>query len=214
MNSLAAYMEKSPLIAILRGIKPEEVVGARAVLVGAGIRIIEVPLNSPHPLESLRLLAAETGTQTLIGAGTVLTVDEVYAVAETGARLIVAPNADPAVIARAKSLGLFCLPGVATPSEAFVALKAGADGLKLFPAEALPPAVMKAWFAVLPAGTLLVPVGGISMENMAGYQAAGAAGFGIGSSLYKPGVSAAELKEGADRFMRRYREISSPSMTI
>ena len=207
MSSLADYLEKSPLIAILRGIKPEEVVGARDVLTGAGIRIIEVPLNSPQPLESLRLLAAQVEGETLIGAGTVLTVDEVYAVAETGARLIVAPNADPAVIARAKSLGLFCLPGVATPSEAFAALKAGADGLKLFPAEALPPAAMKAWLAVLPAGTLLVPVGGISTESMAGYVAAGAAGIGIGSSLYKPGVSAAELKERADNFIRRYREI-------
>jgi 2-dehydro-3-deoxyphosphogalactonate aldolase len=176
-------------------------------LTGAGIRIIEVPLNSPQPLESLRLLAAQVEGETLIGAGTVLTVDEVYAVAETGARLIVAPNADPAVIARAKSLGLFCLSGVATPSEAFAALKAGADGLKLFPAEALPPAAMKAWLAVLPAGTLLVPVGGISTESMAGYVAAGAAGIGIGSSLYKPGVSAAELKERADNFIRRYREI-------
>jgi 2-dehydro-3-deoxyphosphogalactonate aldolase len=195
MNSLGAYIEKSPLIAILRGIKPEEVVAARGVLTGAGIRIIEVPLNSPHPLESIRLLAAETDSQTLIGAGTVLTVDEVYAVAETGARLIVAPNADPAVIARAKSLGLFCLPGVATPSEAFAALKAGADGLKLFPAEALAPSVIKAWLAVLPAGTLLVPVGGISTDNMAGYVAAGATGIGIGSSLYKPGVSTAELRK-------------------
>ncbi len=209
MNSLGDYLEKSPLIAILRGIKPEEVLAALSALTGAGFRIVEVPLNSPQPLESLRLLTGQAGAETLIGAGTVLTVDEVYAVAETGARLIVAPNADPAVIARAKSLGLFCLPGVATPSEAFAALKAGADGLKLFPAEALPPAVMKAWLAVLPAGTLLVPVGGISTENMAGYVAAGAAGFGIGSSLYKPGVGTTELKERADNFMRRYREIKS-----
>ena len=207
MSSLADYLEKSPLIAILRGIKPEEVPGALKVLTGAGIRIVEVPLNSPQPLESLRLLAAQADGETLIGAGTVLTVDEVYAVAETGARLIVAPNADPAVIARAKSLGLFCLPGVATPSEAFAALKAGADGLKLFPAEALPPAVMKGWLAVLPAGTLLVPVGGISTENMSGYVAAGASGFGIGSALYKPGVSTAELKERAENFARRYGEI-------
>jgi 2-dehydro-3-deoxyphosphogalactonate aldolase len=207
MNSLADYLEKSPLIAILRGIKPEEVPDALKVLTGAGIRIVEVPLNSPQPLESLRLLAAQADGETLIGAGTVLTVDEVYAVAETGARLIVAPNADPAVIARAKSLGLFCLPGVATPSEAFAALKAGADGLKLFPAEALPPTVMKAWLAVLPAGTLLVPVGGISTENMAGYVAAGASGFGIGSALYTPGVSTAGLKERAENFTRRYGEI-------
>ena len=208
MSSLADYLEKSPLIAILRGIEPREIPGALSALTGE-FRIIEVPLNSPQPLESLRLLAAQSDAETLIGAGTVLTVEEVYAVAETGARLIVAPNADPAVIARAKSLGLFCLPGVATPSEAFSALKAGADGLKLFPAEALPPAVVKAWLAVLPPGTLLVPVGGISTENMAGYVAAGAAGFGIGSSLYKPGVSAAELKERAAGFMRRYREIKS-----
>ena len=175
--------------------------GALEALTGAGIRIIEVPLNSPRPLESLRLLAAQADGEMLIGAGTVLTVDEVYAVAETGARLIVAPNADTAVIARAKSLGLFCLPGVATPSEAFAALKAGADGLKMFPAEALPPAVMKAWLAVLPAGNIAgAGRGNLRRRSMAGYVAAGAVGLGIGSSLYKPALATAELKEKATQF--------------
>lgn len=207
MSDLSEFLARSPLIAILRGIEPESALAAFDVLVEAGIHIIEVPLNSPRPLESLRLLSARAAPEILIGAGTVLTVEEVYGVAETGARLIVSPNADAAVIARAKSLGLLSLPGVATLSEAFVALHAGADGLKIFPAEALPPAVLKAWLAVLPPGTALVPVGGITTENMAGYIAAGAAGFGIGSSLYKPGTEASELKRRAANLVTRYREI-------
>lgn len=207
MSDLSEFLARSPLIAILRGIEPESALAAFDVLVEAGIHIIEVPLNSPRPLESLRLLSARAAPEILIGAGTVLTVEEVYGVAETGARLIVSPNADAAVIARAKSLGLLSLPGVATLSEAFVALHAGADGLKIFPAEALPPAVLKAWLAVLPPGTALVPVGGITTENMAGYIAAGAAGFGIGSSLYKLGTEASELKRRAANLVTRYREI-------
>ncbi len=209
MNGLSKFLERSPLIAILRGIEPESALAAFDVLVGAGIRIIEVPLNSPRPLESLRLLSVHAEPDVLIGAGTVLTVEEVYAVADTGARLVVSPNADAAVIARAKSLGLLSVPGVATPSEAFAALRAGADGLKLFPAEALPPAVLKAWLAVLPPGTLLIPVGGITTENMAEHVSAGAAGFGIGSSLYKSGTDVSELKRRALNFVARYRQIKS-----
>ncbi len=207
MNDLSTLLARLPLIAILRGLKPDEALAAMDALTAEGIRILEVPLNSPQPLESLRLMAAHADADTLIGAGTVLTVEEVRAVGETGARLIVSPNADAAVISRAKSLGLLAIPGVATPSEAFAALKAGADGLKLFPAEALSPAVLKAWLAVLPPGTPLIPVGGINPDNMADYAAAGAAGFGIGSSLYKPGVTAGELKERAATFVRRYRAI-------
>lgn len=207
MSDLANFLKRSPLIAILRGIEPESVLAALDVLVDAGIHIIEVPLNSPRPLESLRMLSEHAAPEVLIGAGTVLTVEEVYSVAETGARLIVSPNADAAVIARAKSLGLLSLPGVATPSEAFMALRAGADGLKMFPAEAMLPAVLKAWLAVLPPETALVPVGGITAENMIGYVAAGAAGFGIGSSLYKPGTDVTELKRKAENFVTRYREI-------
>jgi 2-dehydro-3-deoxyphosphogalactonate aldolase len=209
MSILTGFLEKLPLIAILRGIEPENALAALNALTAAGFGIVEVPLNSPRPLESLRLMASHAAADVLIGAGTVLTVEEVYGVAETGARLIVSPNADVAVIARAKSLGLLSLPGVATPSEAFAALRAGADGLKLFPAEMLPPAALKAWLAVLPPGTVLIPVGGITPENMAGYASAGAAGFGIGSSLYKPGVTPAELAEKAARFVSRYRQIKS-----
>lgn len=209
MSGLSGFLDRSPLIAILRGIEPESVLAAFDVLVEAGIRIVEVPLNSPRPLESLRLLSGHAAPEVLIGAGTVLTVEEVYSVAETGARLIVSPNADAAVIARAKSLGLLSVPGVATPSEAFAALRAGADGLKMFPAESMPPAVLKAWLAVLPPGTLLVPVGAITTDNMADYMAVGAAGFGIGSSLYKPGIDVGELKRRAVDFVTRCHQIKS-----
>ena len=209
MSGFSDFLERSPLIAILRGIEPESALAALDALVTAGIHIVEVPLNSPRPLESLRLLSERAAPEVLIGAGTVLTVEEVYSVAETGAGLIVSPNTDAAVIARAKSLGLLSVPGVATPSEALAALRAGADGLKMFPAEIMPPAVLKAWLAVLPPGTLLVPVGGITTENMADYVAAGAAGFGVGSSLYKPGTDIGDLKRRAVNFVTRYRQIRS-----
>jgi 2-dehydro-3-deoxyphosphogalactonate aldolase len=210
MSLLRRFFDDLPIIAILRGLKPEEAVGALDALVAAGIRIVEVPLNSPRPLESLRQLASRAGEDVLIGAGTVLSTDDVVAVADTGARLMVSPNYDPLVIAKAKALGLAALPGVATPSEAFAALKAGADGLKMFPGEMLPPQVLKAWLAVLPPGTRLVPVGGVSVDNMADYLAAGAAGFGIGSALYKPGIAAGDLHDRALKFVARYRRIAQP----
>jgi len=194
-----------PLIAILRGIRPQEVPAAADALISAGFRIIEIPLNSPEPLESLRHLAGRMGL--LVGAGTVLSIAEVEAVAGAGGRLMVAPNADREVIAAAKRLGMVALPGVATPTEAFAALAAGADGLKMFPAEILPPKAVKAWRAVLPAGAALLPVGGITPESMADYLAAGADGFGLGSALYKPGMSAAELGERAKAFTAAYRAI-------
>ena len=207
MKDLRRFLAEMPLVAILRGLTPEEAPAAMDALVGAGLRILEVPLNSPRPLESLRLLARRAGDDVLVGAGTVLSVDDVVAVAETGAGLMVAPNCDRPAIEKAKALGPAALPGVATPSEAFAALGFGADGLKMFPGEMLPPAVLKAWLAVLPARTMLLPVGGVSVDNMGGYFAAGAAGIGIGAALYKPGVSAAELAARADRFVRRYREL-------
>jgi 2-dehydro-3-deoxyphosphogalactonate aldolase len=196
-----------PLVAILRGLKPAEAPDALAALVKAGFRIIEVPLNSPQPFETIAYLAGRAGADLLIGAGTVLSVQETRAAAEAGARLMVAPNCDPPVIAAAKSLGMATLPGVATPSEAFAALKAGADGLKLFPAEILPPAAIKAWRAVLPAGTLLLPVGGVTLSNMADYVTAGADGFGIGGALYKPGMTASELGDKARAFVERCQEL-------
>jgi 2-dehydro-3-deoxyphosphogalactonate aldolase len=207
MNILRRFFDGLPIIAILRGLKPEEASWALDALVAVGIRIIEVPLNSPRPLESLRQLVRRGGNELLIGAGTVLTIDEVAAVAETGARLMVAPNCDPRVIEKAKALGLMALPGVATPSEAFAALSAGADGLKMFPGEMLPASVLKAWLAVLPPGTQLVPVGGVTLDNMAQYFAAGAAGVGIGSALYKPGTAAIDLHARALKFADRYRQL-------
>ena len=202
---LRQLLEDLPLIAILRGIRPQEVPAAADALTGAGFRIIEIPLNSPEPLESLRHLAGRTGL--LAGAGTVLSTAEVEAVAAAGGRLMVAPNTDREVIAAAKRLGMVALPGVATPTEAFTALAAGADGLKMFPAEILPPKAVKAWRAVLPASIALLPVGGITPESMADYLAAGADGFGLGSALYKPGMSAGELGQRAQAFARAYRAL-------
>ena len=202
---LRQMLQDLPLIAILRGIRPQEVPAAADALTSAGFRIIEIPLNSPEPLESLRHLAGRTGL--LAGAGTVLSTAEVEAVAAAGGRLMVAPNADREVIAAAKRLGMVALPGVATPTEAFTALAAGADGLKMFPAEILPPKAVKAWRAVLPASIALLPVGGITPESMADYLAAGADGFGLGSALYKPGMSAGELGQRAQAFARAYRAL-------
>lgn len=179
-------LARCPLVAILRGLKPDEALDVGAALVEAGIAIIEVPLNSPDPLKSIALLAERFGADTLIGAGTVMSPADVGEVAQAGGRLIVMPHSDGAVIHAAKAAGLVCTPGVATPTEAFAALRAGADALKLFPAEGLPPQVLKAWRAVMVGATLL-PVGGIDATNMAAYRAAGADGFGLGSALYKPG---------------------------
>ena len=202
---LRQMLQDLPLIAIQRGIRPQEVPAAADALTSAGFRIIEIPLNSPEPLESLRHLAGRRGL--LVGAGTVLSPAEVEAVAAAGGRLMVAPNADREVIAAAKRLGMVAIPGVATPTEAFAALAAGADGLKMFPAEILPPKAVKAWRAVLPASMALLPVGGITPESMADYLAAGADGFGLGSALYKPGMSAAELGQRAKAFATAYRAL-------
>jgi 2-dehydro-3-deoxyphosphogalactonate aldolase len=204
---LRTALRTCPLIAILRGITPEDLPAATDALIAAGFAIIEVPLNSPRPLESLRYLAGRAGASLLVGAGTVLTAAEAEAVADAGVRLAIAPNFDAAVVAAAKRRGLLALPGVATPSEAFAALQAGADGLKLFPAELLPPKAVRAWRAVLPPATLLIPVGGITPENMGDYLAAGADGFGIGSALYKPGISAADLGAAARRFIESWRKL-------
>jgi len=193
MLDLRAALKACPIAAILRGVTPDEIDAVGDALVEAGITLIEVPLNSPKPFESIKRLAARHGNRTLVGAGTVLDPADVHAVAACNGRLIVAPNADAAVIAQAKVGGLVALPGVMTPSEGFAALKAGADGLKLFPAEIIPPAVFKAWRAVFPADTLMLAVGGVGVDNLKTYAAAGASGFGIGSALYKPGRPAAEI---------------------
>ena len=201
---LARALHTLPLVAILRGITPAEAVPVGQALVDAGWSLIEVPLNSPRPLDSIGALV-RAFPQALVGAGTVLLADQVRAVAATGAGLIVSPNTNIDVLTEGLRLGLVCLPGVATPTEAFAALTAGAHGLKLFPAELMPPAGLKAMRAVLPAGTRLLPVGGITPDNMAAYRAAGASGFGIGSALYKPGMGVAQVAVQARRFADAWR---------
>lgn len=188
-----AALVRSPIIAILRGIKPDEVSSVGAALVDAGIGIIEVPLNSPEPMVSIARLQREFGANAVIGAGTVMTPADVDAIAAAGGRLVVMPHSDVAVIRRARALGLAVAPGVATPTEAFAALSEGADALKLFPAEMISPAAVKAMRAVLPRDTLLIPVGGMGAETIPRYRAAGANGFGVGSTLYAPGRPAAEV---------------------
>lgn len=197
---LDTYLKDLPLIAILRGVTPDEIVPVGHALYDAGFRVIEIPLNSPQPFESIRRLTAELGESCLIGAGTVLTEAQVAEVDAAGGRLIVSPNANLAVIRASKAAGLISAPGVATPSEGFAALDAGADSLKLFPAEQLGPAVVKAWRAVFPRELALLPVGGITPDNMGPYVAAGANGFGLGSALYKPGLTAAQVSANAQAF--------------
>jgi len=193
MPDLRTALSQCPVVAILRGVKPDEVDAVGDALVAAGIIVIEVPLNSPDPFDSIGRLAKRHGVRALIGAGTVLEPADVARVKDAGGQLIVAPNFDADVVRAAKAAGLVALPGVMTPSEGFAALKAGADGLKLFPAEIIPPTVFKAWRAVFPADCLLLAVGGVGVDNLKIYGQAGASGYGIGSALYKPGRSPAEI---------------------
>lgn len=205
MIPLDACLARLPLVAILRGVTPEEVVPIGRALVEAGFAVLEVPLNSPRPMESIERLASSLGEDVLIGAGTVTTPAQVEEVSRAGGRIVVMPHADTVVIGAAKSLGMACLPGIATPTEAFAALAAGADALKLFPAEMLTPPVMKAMLSVLPKGTRLLPVGGITPERMAPFRAAGAAGFGLGSALYRPGDGVEEVGRQARAFVAAWR---------
>lgn len=202
---LQQAMEELPLVAILRGLRPQEARDIGAALVDAGFRLIEVPFNSPDPLASIETLARSFGDVALIGAGTVLSPDAARATVSAGGRIVVMPHSDGEVIRAAKRAGAWCLPGVATPTEAFAALAAGADALKLFPGEALPPPVLKAWKAVLPPATMLLPVGGVTPDRIADYVAAGAAGFGIGSALYKPGMPPADIAGRASAFVDAWR---------
>ena len=200
--TLQECLSSIPLIAVLRGIEPDEVFGVGEALIEAGIKIIEVTINSPKPLESIRILANAFGEQSLIGAGTVVTPDVARDVSSAGGRLIVMPHADISVIEAGKQENCYVLPGIATPTEALSALGAGADGLKLFPAELSSPRVLKAFRAILPCETLVFPVGGITPEIMKGYWMAGASGFGLGSNLYKAGKSLSAIKADADSFVR------------
>ena len=200
-EDFARHLAACPLVAVLRGIRPEEVIDVGAALIAAGIRILEVPLNSPEPYESIARLSDLAGDDALVGAGTVLDVAGAERVASAGGRLVVSPCTDPEVIAATVALGMVSLPGFFTPSEAFAALKAGAHGLKFFPAEAGSPAVIKAMKAVLPRGVPVLAVGGMTPEGVAAWQAAGADGFGLGASLYKPGTSAEAAGAMAARFV-------------
>ncbi|MFN3943333.1 MAG: 2-dehydro-3-deoxy-6-phosphogalactonate aldolase [Allosphingosinicella sp.] len=190
-----------PLVAIIRGVRPGEAEAVGDALVAAGIRIVEVPLNSPDPLASISRLARRFGDEALIGAGTVLRAEQVPEVQEAGGRIVVSPNSDPDVIAATAAAGLVSAPGYFTPGEAFTALKAGAHALKLFPAEAASPAVVKAQRAVLPPDLPLIVVGGITPERMADYLEAGASGFGLGGALYRPGDGAEAVAEKARAFV-------------
>jgi len=204
VTSLAAFdaaFAVCPLIAILRGVRPDEVVAIGEELVAAGFTLIEVPMNSPDPLDSVARLVAALGDRAMIGAGTVLTVDQVAAMRDAGGRMVISPNTNIDVIRASAAAGLVSLPGIATPSEAFAALGAGATALKLFPAEAASPVVLKAMRAILPKDVRVLPVGGIVPEGMAPWREAGAAGFGLGSALYKPGMTAAEVGIRARAFV-------------
>lgn len=204
---LQSFMDRLPLVAILRGITPEEALPIGHVLVSAGFAIIEVPLNSPRPFESIRALSAEFGRDVLVGAGTVTDPAQVAQLASAGGRIVVMPHGDPEVIRAAKAAGLLCVPGVSTPTEGFAALRSGADALKLFPAELLTPRVLKAMLSVFPRGTRFLPVGGIAPDNMGEFVSAGAAGFGLGSALYKPGATAAQVADRAQAFAAAWRAL-------
>jgi 2-dehydro-3-deoxyphosphogalactonate aldolase len=204
---LEAALQHLPLVAILRGVKPEEVEGIADALYAEGFRVIEVPLNSPNALDSIARVARRMPADAVVGAGTVLSVQAVADVQAAGGKVIVMPHADVEVIRAAKARGLFCVPGAATPTEAFAAVHAGADAVKLFPAELVTPTIVKAMRAVLPKALRLLPVGGITPDNMGPYVNAGAAGFGLGSALYSPGLSAAEVGQRARAFVRGWRAL-------
>lgn len=201
MSSLEAALIENPLIAILRGLEPDWAIPVADVLVDAGFGMIEVPLNSPNPLKSIRLIADKYGDTVVVGAGTVLSTDDVSDVAEAGGRLIVAPNMNPCVGARSLEYGVMWCPGVATATEAFEALELGASMLKFFPAESIPPAAIRAMRAVLPTPTIIAIVGGITPVAMDDYLAAGANSFGLGSALFKPGYTIDELQKRAAAFV-------------
>ena len=193
-----------PLVAILRGLRPEEAAEIGEALIGAGILCAEVPLNSPNAPDSIAILKRAHGHKLMVGAGTVLSVQEVALVAACGAELVVSPNTNPAVIAATKAAGLLSIPGFATPSEAFAGLEAGADALKAFPTDVVSPGALRALREVLPVNASLIPVGGVTIEKIGEYKKAGAAGFGIGSAIYRPGSDAATVSKKARDFVEAF----------
>ena len=202
-------LQRLPLIAILRGVTADEVVELGTMLLECGLRVIEVPLNSPKPLLSIQRLRESLPADCIVGAGTVLSATQVREVASAGGQIIVMPHSDPGVIRAAKDAGLICAPGVVTPTEAFAALAAGADALKLFPAELVSPAVLAAMRSVLPPSTLMLPVGGITPESMQAYLKAGASGFGLGSALYRAGQSLEQTTLNARRFVQAWQLLAA-----
>ena len=205
VDGFLAHLAECPLVAIIRGVRPEEAEAVGGALIEAGIRIVEVPLTSPEPLHSIGILARRFGDVATIGAGTVLDPADVRRIADVGGRIIVSPNAHAGVISATVAAGIAAAPGIFTPSEAFAALDAGAHALKLFPAEAASPAVLKAMKAVLPSKVPVLVVGGIAPDSMHPWRDAGAAGFGLGSALYKPGQTAETVGESARRFIAALR---------
>lgn len=200
IETFGDWLRRWPLVAILRGIRPGEAEDIGMVLVETGFCIIEVPLNSPEPYASIVRLSKRFGHRALVGAGTVTDWEQVPKVADAGGRIIVMPHADERIVEAARRRGLFVVPGFATPTEAFRMISAGADAIKLFPAEANPPKVLKALRAVIPKEVPVLPVGGITPTNMKDYWEAGADGFGLGSALYKPGMAAAQVAQSAADF--------------
>ena len=207
--TFADAMSECGLIAILRGITTAEVEAVGQALVEAGIRVAEIPLNSPDPFASIEKMAKAFKGKLVVGAGTVLSVQDVNLLKAHGGQISVSPDCNEAVIARAKELGLEPVPGVFTPTEAFAAIRAGATHLKLFPAEAASPLTVKAWRAVLPKHVKLYAVGGVTPANMQGWVGAGVAGFGIGSNIYKQGATAAEVAKSAKEFITAWRALKS-----
>lgn len=206
---LKRYLSRCPVIAILRGIEPDEVESIGEALEQSGVTIVEVPLNSPHPLRSIATLARIFGDRMLVGAGTLTDPAQVAEVARAGGRLIVTPHADLSIVRTAKQAGLFAVPGFFNPTEAFALLKAGADAIKLFPAEVVGPPMLKALRAVLPKDAIVIPVGGIDSKSIAVWRAAGAHGFGAGSSIYRPGDDAKAVKQKAKALLEAIRCQSS-----
>ena len=207
LTQFQSHMDKLPLVAILRGLKPAEALAMSQAIVNAGFHLLDVPLNSPEPLRSIQILA-EAFPNALVGAGTVTTAQQVRDIKAAGGQLIISPHLDDNVVCEAVNLGLIALPGVATPTEAFRAIALGAHGLKLFPAEMISPAVVKSMRAVLPSHIRLIPVGGIGTHNMADYRKSGASGFGIGSALFAPGKSASAVGESAAAFVQAWQTVA------
>ncbi|MGK0270868.1 MAG: 2-dehydro-3-deoxyphosphogalactonate aldolase [Cocleimonas sp.] len=207
MNTLLKQNMKLPLIAILRGVSSEDVIAVTECLIAEGFTMIEVPLNSPNALNSIQLISKKFGEKILIGAGTVLNIEQVLQVYDAGGKLIVSPNANVKVIEKTKTLGMISIPGVATPTELFSAIDAGADGVKAFPAEMLPENAIKSWRAVMPANFPIFAVGGIHVGNMSAYKKAGIDGFGLGSNLYKSDKSLLDVRIDAKAFIAKAKEL-------